>query len=145
MQKSKIKKNVKQELFVLLDNLSFLEKITWWKETDLTKVGLPMPSSDTLRAWASHPKIKLDKVLDQKKNIAFSAELLNLLRWINVKIYLLVAKIYHQSKKILSNDSSLDDEEKNLFLNVRSKSVNIAKNMYKITNYDYYREIIEMR
>lgn len=143
--KVKIKKDIKKNLFVFLENLSFLEEITWWREFDQSKVWLPMPNSDTLRAWAANPKIKLDRVLDQKRNLAFPNELMNLLKWMNVKVYLLLAKVYHQSKKILNTEKILDEEEKKLFLNVRNKAIIVAKNMYEITKYPYYKDIIDMK
>jgi len=56
-----------------------------------------------------------------------------------------LAKIYYKVKKIMTlpiEGSPFDQDEMRLVCAIHSKTQNIAQNMYKITNYKYYQDII---
>lgn len=145
MQFNLNKKNKKQRLKEFHDNLNFLENITWWKISDSNHIWLPLPSKEFLALIINDPKLKLPQNIDMQTKMVYKKEMLNLLKWLNIRIYLFLAKIYYKIKKIMTltkETNPFDQDEMNLILAINTKTQNIAQNMYNITNYKYYQDII---
>ncbi len=138
-------KNKKQRLKEFHDNLVFLEQISGGKTWDQNYVWLPLPSKEFLAMIINDPKLKLPRNIDLQTKLAYKKEMMNLLRWFNIRIYLFLAKIFYKVKKIISLPSEscpFDQEEMRLISSIQSRTQNIAQNMYWITNYKYYQDII---